>query len=293
MLHEAYITAQNVGHNNHAPYSPDNDFEIFTNPDGTTHYYKEYEMNALNQTWDLLLAKPYNDGGGENSTRTDGSNGWDMQPPLYCGTAIDGRINDPAGKDKGWSVEVALPLKKLAFNQLESTNVPPKHGDYWRIDFSRVEYHVHVVGQHYEKVNGAPEDNWVWSPIGAIDMHNPDRWGMLQFSTAKPMETAVVSNPEWPLRESAMAAYYAEHGYKAAHGSFTSDLAALTPYLPTWIRGMGPGAIDGTCAKGSVVTANNGTTFTGRFVSHSGSSVATVTELRYLTVEPGDAAAAR
>ena len=48
-----------------------------------THYYKEYEMNALNQTWDLLLARAYNDGGGENSTRVDGQKGWDMQPPLY------------------------------------------------------------------------------------------------------------------------------------------------------------------------------------------------------------------
>ena len=40
-------------------------------------------MNALNQTWDLLLAKAYNDGGGENSTRVDGKSGFDMQPPLY------------------------------------------------------------------------------------------------------------------------------------------------------------------------------------------------------------------
>jgi len=36
ILHESYVTAQNVGHNNHAPYSPDNDFEIFIDPSGTT-----------------------------------------------------------------------------------------------------------------------------------------------------------------------------------------------------------------------------------------------------------------
>lgn len=29
----------------------DNDFEIFVDPAGTTHFYKEYEMNALNTTW--------------------------------------------------------------------------------------------------------------------------------------------------------------------------------------------------------------------------------------------------
>ena len=38
-----------------------------------THFYKEFEMNARNQTWDLLLQRPYNDGGGENSTRVDGT----------------------------------------------------------------------------------------------------------------------------------------------------------------------------------------------------------------------------
>ena len=37
----------------------DNDFEVFVNADGTTHNYKEYEMNSLNQTWDLALNKPY------------------------------------------------------------------------------------------------------------------------------------------------------------------------------------------------------------------------------------------
>ena len=44
----------------------DNDFEIFLNPDGTTHYYKEYEMNAFNKTWDLCLNKPYSDHGYES-----------------------------------------------------------------------------------------------------------------------------------------------------------------------------------------------------------------------------------
>jgi len=36
ILHESYVTAQNVGHNNAPPYKPDNDFEIFIDPSGTT-----------------------------------------------------------------------------------------------------------------------------------------------------------------------------------------------------------------------------------------------------------------
>jgi len=34
----------------------DNDFEIFVDPGGTTHYYKEFEINAFNTTW--CVAKP-------------------------------------------------------------------------------------------------------------------------------------------------------------------------------------------------------------------------------------------
>ena len=26
-----------------------------------------------------------------------------------------------------------------------------------------------------------PEDNWVWSPQGEIDMHIPEKWGFVRF----------------------------------------------------------------------------------------------------------------
>ena len=31
----------------------DNDFEIFIDPDGDSHQYYEFEINALNTVWDL------------------------------------------------------------------------------------------------------------------------------------------------------------------------------------------------------------------------------------------------
>ena len=49
-------------------------------------------MNALNATWDLCLNKPYSDGGYENSTRVFGDRGFDMQPPLKCGTYVNGTV---------------------------------------------------------------------------------------------------------------------------------------------------------------------------------------------------------
>lgn len=47
----------------------DNDYEVFINPDGSTHNYKEFEMNARGAWWDLALIAPYENGGYENSSR--------------------------------------------------------------------------------------------------------------------------------------------------------------------------------------------------------------------------------
>ena len=41
----------------------DNDFEVFIDPDGDNHEYYEFEINALNTEWDLLLVRPDRDGG--------------------------------------------------------------------------------------------------------------------------------------------------------------------------------------------------------------------------------------
>lgn len=56
----------------------DNDFEVFVDPDGSTHNYKEFEVNAINTTWNLWLNRPYRNGGHENSTRVDPQFGFDM-----------------------------------------------------------------------------------------------------------------------------------------------------------------------------------------------------------------------
>ena len=58
---------------------------------------------------------------------------------------------------------------------------PPKPGAEWRINFSRVEWQVRVVGGKYEKVPGLKEDNWVWSPQGVVNMHVPEKWGYVRF----------------------------------------------------------------------------------------------------------------
>jgi hypothetical protein len=105
--------------------------------------------------------------------------------------------------------------------------VPPRDGDQWRINFSRVEWDTDIVGGKYRKVPNRPEHNWVWSPQGVIDMHRPERWGYVQFSTAKPGTAAFRPDPTAPARDLLHRVYYAQRDYRKAHGSFARSLAEL------------------------------------------------------------------
>ena len=217
----------------------DNDFEVFVDADGSCWYYKEYEMNAANANWDLCLNKPYEDSGYENSTRVFGAKGFDMVPPLRSAVYTNGALNNPAGpRATFWSVEVAFPLAKLAYNTTAS--IPPKKKDMWRINFSRVEWAVKVVNGTYQKYpscQSCPQpgsnncDNWVWSPMYAVDLHHPELWGFLQFSDDPVNTTAPIRNLEWPERFVAHELYYAQHAYANAHGgNFSGDVASLAYY---------------------------------------------------------------
>ena len=151
----------------------DNDFEVFIDPDGDTHNYFEYEVNAFGTGWDLLLVRPYRDGGPP-------VHAWDL-PGLRAGVRVYGTINDPRDVDEGWSVEIAFPWEGL--RRPSRTPVPPGDGDIWRVNFSRVQWRVEAAedGQGYVKVAGEREDNWVWSAQGLIDMHFPEQWGYVRF----------------------------------------------------------------------------------------------------------------
>ncbi len=188
----------------------DNDFEIFIDPDGDTKNYYEFEMNALNTVWDLLLVNAYRDGS------PSAIDSWDIQG-LKTAVHIDGSINDPSDKDKGWSVEVAIPWKVL---EECSQGAPPKHGDVWRVNFSRVEWDTDIANGEYIKKN-APEHNWVWSPQGIINMHYPELWGYVIFreddKKELPENFVMLEKIKWQLRR----LYYKEYTYFLKNGEYT------------------------------------------------------------------------
>ncbi|MEZ5404159.1 MAG: carbohydrate-binding family 9-like protein [Bryobacteraceae bacterium] len=149
----------------------DNDFEVFIDPNGDTNEYYEFEMNALNTGWDLFLDKPYRFKG-------KARNEWEI-PGLKTGVHVRGTLNDPADRDEGWSVEIAFPWAALA--EYAHKPAPPRVGDEWRVNFSRVEWVHEVVEGRYRRKAGLKEDNWVWSPQGLVNMHVPEKWGFVAF----------------------------------------------------------------------------------------------------------------
>ncbi|HEY1189564.1 MAG TPA: carbohydrate-binding family 9-like protein, partial [Gemmata sp.] len=137
---------------------------------------------------------------------------------LKTGVAVRGTLNAPGDVDESWTVELAFPWKVLA--EHANRPAPPADGDQWRVNFSRVEWLHEVLDGQYKKVPKTPEDNWVWSPQGVIDMHRPERWGYLQFSTAKPGQAKFRPDPDWSAREALYRAYYAQRDHFKKNGVF-------------------------------------------------------------------------
>ena len=195
----------------------DNDFEVFIDPDGDNHEYYEFEMNALNTGWDLRLVKPYRDGG-------PALNEWEI-PGLKTAVHVRGTLNDPSDEDEGWSLEIAMPWSVLA--EFTETASPPKDGDKWRVNFSRVEWQINIVDGRYEKVPNTREDNWVWSPQGVIDMHRPEFWADVQFSTAPVGSDEFQPDPARPARDFLVRVYQAQKAFQRENGRWATSAEEL------------------------------------------------------------------
>jgi hypothetical protein len=221
----------------------DNDFEVFIDPNGDNHEYYEFEMNARNTVWDLFLPKPYKDQGRPVDS-------WNIEG-LKTAVHVRGTLNNPANIDTGWEVEIAMPWSAL--KQYAHRPAPPQEGDQWRINFSRVEWQYEVVYGTYQKIKGKPEDNWVWSPQWVVDMHRPETWGYVQFSSRKPGKAKFLADPSWNTRCLLHYVYYAQ---KQFHDS-TKQWAVTLDQLrldPTVLAAQHQGLSLSATSAGFIVT---------------------------------------
>lgn len=197
----------------------DNDFEVFIDPDNNTHQYYEIEVNAYNTILDLLMPKPYRNGAGAML-------GYDVAH-LQTAVNLQGTLNQAMDKDSSWTIEMAIPFRSLFIGNYWRA---PAEGALWRINFSRVQWQTNIVDGKYEKMkdsNGAhlPENNWVWSPQGVVNMHYPERWGYLLFTKK---EDTVFTLPYDENRKPILwFVYYKQQAYRAKHGRYATGLKQL------------------------------------------------------------------
>ncbi|MEN8201953.1 MAG: carbohydrate-binding family 9-like protein [Bacteroidota bacterium] len=102
---------------------------------------------------------------------------WDF-PGLQSAVQLDGTINDDRDRDRGWTVELALPWSGMSVLALgDQRNLPPEDQDVWRMDFSR-------FNQYKEAPPSDDHGGWAWSPHGVWDSHVPECFTYIHFSLA-------------------------------------------------------------------------------------------------------------
>jgi hypothetical protein len=178
----------------------ENDVEVFIS--GRDAYY-ELQLNALGTVYEALFvwddayerddyaADPALRRGVEGHRVWDGVGyrhprggrqgffRWDL-PGLRTGVHVDGVLNDPAVRDRGWTVEIAIPWSSLQIlSRADGRSLPPQDGDTWRIDFSRFNTY---------QAAAPPEDSggWAMSAHGVWDSHVPEVFPYVTFSKDPP-----------------------------------------------------------------------------------------------------------
>lgn len=200
-----------------------NDFEVFIDPDGDTHNYYELEINALNTNWDLFISKPYREG---NVVLND----WTVTG-LKSAVKVNGTLNNSNDIDEGWVVEMAIPWAVYKTSYFEK-NVPVDK--FWRVNFSRVNWDFQITDGKYERKKDAEgkllhEYNWVWSPTGVVNMHEPEKWGYVYFSSKEAGEKDSFKIPQdekikWELYK----LHRAQKIYYSSHKIFATSIDSLT-----------------------------------------------------------------
>ncbi|KAF4133167.1 Carbohydrate family 9 binding domain-like [Phytophthora infestans] len=259
----------------------ENDFEVFFNPDGSRHHYYELEVNCLNTIWELLLHRPYKDGYSiENpfnlvSVRSavfvDGLTNAPETPSVRWCVEMSWSLAELQQFNKlRFRRDIDEPLSSRAQSERASiaTPRPPsgpgktarpavttgktQAGDVWRVNFSRVQYDLETVVDvdtnqlKYQKVPDKREDNIVWAPTGVIDIHRPERWGFVFFSSENELpggELELASamtgflEAQMAIERVLDAVYYRQRAFRASHGGYASSMEMLYTESSSGLQG--------------------------------------------------------
>ncbi len=181
-----------------SPIYQDNNVELFIA--GQDAYY-EFEINAFGTIYEVFFiweeayesagysripefdrdaegVRPFNGVGFTNHPRGMRIGYWNCPfPGLRSAVYIDGTLNDNSDRDRGWTVELALPWEGMKWLAMpDNRALPPQDGDVWRMDFAR-------FNQYKEAPPAEDSSGWAWSPHGVWDSHIPEVFPYINFST--------------------------------------------------------------------------------------------------------------
>ncbi|MBW2703680.1 MAG: carbohydrate-binding family 9-like protein [Deltaproteobacteria bacterium] len=130
--------------------------EIFIDADGDGKDYIELQVSPKGVIFDSYLP-----------AHRKNQNDWNSG--MKAAVSVDGSLNQRDDEDKGWRVELSLPLTDLVGRgDLKKIRIPPKAGDRYRVNFFRM-----------EQPKKGPQQASAWSPPLRGDFHALDRFGEL------------------------------------------------------------------------------------------------------------------
>jgi len=121
----------------------------------------EFQLNPLGTIYDAFVAD------------ADASDDWRRWSQWDCddlrtAVRVDGKLNDRAFRDNGWSAQFAIPLAALA----AETSVRPQPGVRWRANFCRYDYSAQLA---------EPELSCIAPTVGVFD--DIKRFAWLEFQS--------------------------------------------------------------------------------------------------------------
>jgi hypothetical protein len=203
----------------------DHALEMFIDPDGDGHGYVEFQINAFAAVWDLIMAKPYRNGGASNSN-------WDIKG-LKKAIYVNGTLNVPGDKDKFWGIELAIPFKSIAGGRTFTM----RPGTIWRMTFARVDRETELVDGKYTRKRNAqggflPPSYTTWTSQGLVNLHFPERWGYVQFAAEPNQNPAFLNMEDMKAKLELWKYYYAEQDFKTKNGKYATSIDQLKQAFP-------------------------------------------------------------
>jgi hypothetical protein len=142
--------------------------EIFIDPDADGHGYIEMHINASGKLNDWWIKEPKKTKDGLDLSPSNYHLEWDCLG-AKCAAFTDGTLNDSKDSDKGWSFELAVPVRSIAkmFKRGMGKSIGGEK--------------ISVLLVRTDKA-GKQDYYLSWPVVGELNCHRPDKFGTLVFS---------------------------------------------------------------------------------------------------------------